>query len=113
MNKRDMAKFEKVLIRKKTELLNKINAEKLDDSSNDIGDEIDSASNNSQKEMHFELIAAERQTLDAIDEALSRIKNGTYGKCQCCAGTIPVARLEAIPWVRYCKSCQEEAEKAR
>ncbi|MCL2389129.1 MAG: TraR/DksA family transcriptional regulator [Elusimicrobia bacterium] len=112
MNKRDMAKFEKILIRKKTEILNKINAEKIEDTSGDIGDEIDSASQNSQKEMYFELVAAERHTLEAIDTALTAIKRGTYGMCQCCGKAIPVARLDAIPWVRYCKACQEEAEKA-
>jgi DnaK suppressor protein len=113
MNKKDMAKFEKILIRKKTEILNKINADKPEDTSDEIGDEIDSASQNSQKEMYFELAAAERQTLEAIDAALARIKNGTYGKCECCGENIPLARLEAIPWVRYCKQCQEEAEKSK
>jgi DnaK suppressor protein len=40
-----------------------------------------------------------------IDAALQRILNGTYGACEGCGESIPMARLHALPAVRYCKDC--------
>lgn len=62
----------------------------------------------------------ERELLDEIDAALSRIANGTYGLCMACleAGVspakaqIPKARLRAIPYARNCIECERKREKA-
>lgn len=116
MNKKDMATFKKILIQRRTELLNKVNNAQRDmdvDYEANVGDEIDTASQTSQKEMFFELAANDKITLDAINDALAKIENGTYGKCECCGCNIPVERLKAIPWGRYCIQCQEEAEKPK
>lgn len=40
-----------------------------------------------------------------IDAALERILKGSYGKCERCRKTIPLARLRALPATRFCKSC--------
>ena len=45
--------------------------------------------------------------LSAIDAALERIRLGTFGECFNCGTEIGVKRLDAIPWVQYCISCQE------
>ena len=114
MNKKDMQGFKKILIQKKTELLNKVNvAQRERDKDTDviIGDEIDTASQNSEKEMYFELAANDKITIDAINDALAKIEKGTYGKCECCGCEISMERLKAIPWSRYCICCQEEAER--
>src|ERR671935_690177 len=37
-----------------------------------------------------------------IDEALERIRRGTYGRCVVCDTSIPPERLEALPWTPYC-----------
>ncbi|MCL2484850.1 MAG: TraR/DksA family transcriptional regulator [Endomicrobia bacterium] len=115
MNKKDLAFFKKILLQKKTELLNKVNniQKELESDSDTVGDEIDTASINSEKEMYFELAANDKITLDAINEALAKIENGKYGKCACCNGAISIERLKAIPWGRYCIQCQEEAERPR
>lgn len=47
------------------------------------------------------------QQLGLVEEALDRIKVGHYGFCQDCGEPIPVKRLKAIPWARYCIACQE------
>jgi len=49
-----------------------------------------------------------------IDEALRRIQEGTYGKCQSCGKQISAARLEAVPHARLCIECKakEEDQKA-
>ncbi|MGZ4111850.1 MAG: TraR/DksA C4-type zinc finger protein [Tumebacillaceae bacterium] len=49
--------------------------------------------------------------LNAIDEALERLEDGTYGTCQHCNGGIPYERLEANPAAKFCVSCQEEADE--
>jgi DnaK suppressor protein len=43
--------------------------------------------------------------IDAIDAALTRISEGTYGRCTVCARTIPGERLDAIPWAATCVAC--------
>jgi len=116
MNKKDMASFKKILIQKKTELLNKVTNAKIEmdtDSEVTVGDEIDTASQNSEKEMYFELAANDKITLDAINDALAKIEKGTYGKCECDGANIDINRLKALPWSRYCISCQEEAERPK
>jgi RNA polymerase-binding protein DksA len=41
-------------------------------------------------------------TLDEIDAALGRIKDGSYGVCEVCGKPIGAERLTAIPWTRHC-----------
>jgi DnaK suppressor protein len=112
MNKKDLAEIKKLLIEKKAELLNKTNNAQRDINSDDInvGDEIDTARQNSDKEMFFELVAGDKITLNAVNDALAKIEKNTYGTCECCGEEIPAERLKAIPWTRYCIKCQEEAE---
>jgi RNA polymerase-binding transcription factor DksA len=52
-------------------------------------------------------IAATRQTLAETTEALRRIAEGTYGRCERCQTEIPVERLEIRPHARYCVPCQK------
>jgi DnaK suppressor protein len=47
------------------------------------------------------------QMLKEIDRALERVARGEYGVCESCGEDISPARLKAIPWARYCVSCQE------
>ncbi|MDR2427307.1 MAG: TraR/DksA family transcriptional regulator [Endomicrobium sp.] len=114
MNKKDAAQFKKLLTQRRTEILNKVNAQKeRDDSDIIVGDEIDTASQNSEKEMYFELAAADKITLNDVNDALAKIEKSIYGKCECCGQEIPLERIKAIPWVRYCIQCQEEAERPK
>jgi DnaK suppressor protein len=47
-----------------------------------------------------------------IDRALTKIDDGTYGKCERCAQDIPEARLEAVPYATLCVSCKQLEERA-
>lgn len=40
-----------------------------------------------------------------IRAALGRIRNGSYGDCVRCGAEIAEARLDALPWTPFCKSC--------
>jgi DnaK suppressor protein len=116
MNKKNLANFKKILLQKRTELLNKTaNTQRDVDTELDtnVGDEIDTASQNSEKEMFFELAANDKITLSAVNDALVKIEKGSYGQCECCNCVIPMKRLQAIPWTRYCIKCQEEAENPK
>ena len=49
--------------------------------------------------------AVHAAALDAINAALARIHDGTYGECQVCEGLISAARLEVVPTTMACVSC--------
>lgn len=49
--------------------------------------------------------------LKAIDQALSRLKNGKYGICAVCGKKIPEGRLRALPYALMCMDCKNQSEK--
>src|SRR4051812_23862460 len=51
--------------------------------------------------------SADTELLRDLDDALERIDEGAYGTCEDCGVTISPKRLEALPWARYCVTCQE------
>ena len=57
----------------------------------------------------------ERKLLSKIDEALGRIEDGSYGRCEGCGGEIGVERLRARPVTTLCIACksQQEADERR
>jgi len=71
----------------------------------------DKAANSYTKEFLFGQTNIDRTTLQLIDEALDRIKNGSYGICVHCETELQQKRLEAVPWARHCTSCQEKHEQ--
>ena len=80
-----------------------------DEGSEDIVDRANSAYN---REFMFSLSGAERDTLFLIEEAIGKMdENGGFGSCQNCSSEIPLARLKAVPWAKYCIDCQELDEK--
>jgi DnaK suppressor protein len=74
-------------------------------------DTYDLASDERDREINFILNDREREKLHAIDEALQRIKEKTYGLCESCEGEIQLGRLKVLPFTRLCVKCQEENEK--
>jgi len=47
------------------------------------------------------------QLLKEVDNALGRCARGTFGACEGCRSEITPHRLKAVPWARYCLTCQE------
>ncbi|MBI0427236.1 TraR/DksA family transcriptional regulator [Psychrobacter sp. NG27] len=60
-----------------------------------------------QNDMRKNLMAEARQSLIYVENALSRLENGTYGECEVCGKQIEEQRLEALP---YATLCMEHAE---
>ena len=74
-------------------------------------DTYDLASEERDREISFILTDRERDKLNAIQEALERMDEGTYGICEGCESEIAEGRLEALPFTRLCVNCQAEREK--
>jgi RNA polymerase-binding protein DksA len=72
----------------------------------------DQGSDEAMREAAFGRGEATGKALEEIDDALERLESGEYGRCESCGGEIPDARLEALPYARYCIKCQEELEKS-
>ncbi|HUA15143.1 MAG TPA: TraR/DksA family transcriptional regulator [Verrucomicrobiae bacterium] len=62
------------------------------------------------KESLFERSSENCRLLRLIDEALERMAEGSFGICAACGGDIPIRRLRALPWTRFCIQCQEALE---
>jgi DnaK suppressor protein len=73
----------------------------------------DLGSDNFEQEFALELVDSERKLLTEIDDALTRIEEGTYGICQGLNTQIPRSRLEAQPWASYSREYAEMLEKGQ
>lgn len=51
-----------------------------------------------------------RLHMSEIEQALERVKKGTYGKCLSCSGVINSDRLGAVPTALYCLDCEKKKE---
>lgn len=64
-----------------------------------------------ERDLSFAIDEHETAELIAIDAALARLAEGSYGECTDCGCRIPVARLQATPEASRCVPCQEKTEK--
>lgn len=71
------------------------------------GDLVDQANADAEAELQIRLHQTDGRLLRAIEEALDRIKQGTYGVCVVCNQPISKARLDAVPWTHLCRQCKE------
>jgi DnaK suppressor protein len=76
-------------------------------------DMADKAANSYTKEFLFGQTHNDRSLLALVDQALNRIKDGSYGECNSCHEELQQKRLEAVPWTRYCITCQEKTEQGQ
>lgn len=65
------------------------------------------------REFALNQLSNEQDVLFEIDEAIRRIENGTYGVCEMSGEVINIERLEALPYVRYTTTAQQELEKGQ
>lgn len=104
-----------ILLKMKEETLDEIK-KTLKDGSNapagePSGDIYDQASSERDRELGLLLGDREREKLKSIDEALLKISEGEYGICEECEEDIPLGRLKAMPFARYCVKCKADIEK--
>ena len=75
------------------------------------GDVVDAALDSAQDEISSQLAEVESRELASIENALERMRQGQFGVCEGCGCTIPMARLNALPYATMCIECQREAER--
>ena len=113
MDAKLLAKYRKLLLEEKQRIINNSkNALKneLALSPDDLPDETDLAASEINQNLVFKLRERERQLLSKIDEALSRMDEGSFGTCMDCEEPIEPKRLEARPVSTLCISCKEKQE---
>jgi DnaK suppressor protein len=104
------ATYKKILERKAEEVRSSMSAQKAAqvvarlDVPSDEGD--------LSQQHHEEWIFLNRNSIDMkllreIADALRRLEHGTYGTCMECEEPISAKRLDAVPWAKYCVTCQE------
>ena len=74
-------------------------------------DSAEQAANAYSKEFVFHQTGSERARLSLVNRALTRIESPEFGSCESCEKTIERKRLDAVPWARYCRVCQELEEE--
>jgi RNA polymerase-binding protein DksA len=72
----------------------------------------DLGSDNFEQEFTLSLLETEEDTLAAIESALQRVEEGSFGVCEECAGPIAKSRLQAIPYASLCIKCATLRESA-
>jgi len=121
MDKKTREKYKKILLEMKEQMLNQINGlseETLSSSQRDSSGDLsgysmhmaDVGTDNFQRELALGLVSNEQQVLYRIDEALRRIEERTYGKCEACGQAIKESRLKALPFATLCITCKEKEE---
>ena len=77
----------------------------------EVADSGDESTALQQTDLNLAEMENEVRELRALDRALERVKDGTYGSCIECGCHIPYARLEAYPAAERCTDCQTRYER--
>lgn len=107
----DVVAYKESLLRKRAEILAEGGAKPIQTSmgtNTRQGDLADQASGTNEVHIQLKVKQTDAKILQAIEEALWRMEQGTYGICRDCADPIAPARLNAIPWTRVCITCKEK-----
>jgi DnaK suppressor protein len=116
MDKKKLDYFKKRLETRQQELRRMVSRTEQDGRTVDEGsaqDVADKAASSYNKEFLFHQSNNDRQLLQMVENALSRIREGAFGECISCGKEINPKRLEAVPWTRHCIECQEKLEQGR
>jgi len=122
LNKRELKKFEKILLELRlrlqgdirfltTDNLHRAGRETGADLSGSAQHSADHGTDNFDREFALSLASTEQDVLYEVDEALMRIDDGGYGVCEMSGVQIERARLEVIPYTRYSVQAQSKMEQ--
>lgn len=76
-----------------------------------VGDEIDAAIATEQAELNSQMASFESRELAQITQAIEKLRQGHYGRCETCGKPIPPARLKALPYATECIACARRDER--
>jgi DnaK suppressor protein len=110
MKKADLKRFRSILEEKRDSVVSstgkKTHWENMENTRH--GDFVDQASDDNEVHVNIRLRQTDAKLLRAIEAAISRIENGSYGICTNCEEEISLARLNAVPWTSVCIVCKEK-----
>ena len=117
MNEKDLKYFEELIQAKRIKILKELEHFEDNTLSGTVRDQAgdlsaysdhipDRATDSTEREKAFMFASKESQYLHYLNEALERIRSGTFGICRTCGGEIGKARLEAIPFATECIQCK-------
>lgn len=123
MNKRELARFKKLVEAERRRVLEKLgvitegisdrSSRKASGSQGYSNHMADIGSDAMDQEQAFLHASQGNEYLRRLDDALKRIENGTYGTCEDCSDKIPVKRLEAYLAAKRCVACKSKQEKSQ
>jgi DnaK suppressor protein len=110
----ELQKYKRLLIEKRQELLSASMSEGavIPGAGRVEGDPVDNANADAEAELQIRLHQTDGRLLRVIEEALDRIRQGTFGVCETCKRPIFQERLEAVPWTRHCRECKDRQHSA-
>lgn len=88
----------------------KSNKEEFSDIVADVNDD---ATRTYNRQLMLNLGEQDWEKLKLVEEAIETIKRGDYGICQKCEKSIPEARLNIVPFAKYCVECLSVLEKEK
>lgn len=122
MNSDELAYFKQLLVRKRKEILDQMESIKEEERESSLKEEdgdhsgyayhlADQGTDSIIQEQNFLYAQRDSRLLYHIDEALQRIEQGNYGRCEECGHPIAKKRLEALPHARLCIECKSKEDK--
>jgi RNA polymerase-binding protein DksA len=122
LSKEDLVRFEELITQKYNTLLEELRYREqssIMENQRETGAELSSyanhpaeaASDYANLTMNLNLAERNSKYLLQLEDALTRIKRGTYGICVLCKRLIPMVRLEAVPTTTKCVECKIEVKE--
>jgi DnaK suppressor protein len=111
-NTRELERYKQLLIAKRGELSpsRAADAPLVMGAGGPQGDLMDQANADTQAELWIQLKKSDAHLLQAIEDALARLRIKTFGICQICKRPISKGRLDAVPWTHACRECKEREQ---
>ncbi len=120
-SKKDLEKFEKLLLAKRDDIIaqQKKHKEVLDTTAKESSGDLssysfhmaDQGTDNMEREKAFMFASKTGRLMYHLDQAIKRLHKGDYGNCHTCGKLIKMARLEEVPHARYCIECKSAEEE--
>ncbi|NCB13926.1 MAG: RNA polymerase-binding protein DksA [Erysipelotrichia bacterium] len=108
-NKSQIDELKVILLERRDNILSNINNSRLNIDQlkdQDIKDDLDYAELVSDSFTEGMIANHQLEEFKQIEEALSKISKGTYGICDMCGVVIPLGRLKAKPFAKFCTECR-------
>jgi DnaK suppressor protein len=105
-----LKKYKKILLGKREEIASSPVRSTVADETMRTGDWVDHSSQENDLHVNLALKQTDTKLVRAIEDALQRVDQGTFGICMDCEEPIAEVRLVAVPWTRVCIDCKEKQD---